>query len=149
MTSGQKLARYFLHGIIFSVLNLILTILWAFLTFGLVVVGLFLGLAVAIVILFLFYGFINTLITEYVWKVKLKRNLSSIFLHGMVLFFVTLIASIPAILIQSTAPSILGSIIIFIVYCFVDGFLARNIARYWEVKSVPIYSVQYPPQERY
>jgi hypothetical protein len=56
----------------------------------------------------------------------------SLLIHGLVLFFVLLIVSIPSIVINFSMPSIPVAIVVFIVYCFIDGYVARAVGNMGE-----------------
>ncbi len=52
--------------------------------------------------------------------------------HGFVLFFALLIAHTPSIIVNLTVPSLATTIVLFVVEAFVDGFVAKNVAVFWE-----------------
>ena len=128
----KTLVKYFLHGILFSGLFLVLGIVWAVIFAVLIVVGLFIGFIIGVIVLFFIIGGLNALLTSFVWGISVKSDWKSLLVHGFVLFIALLIASIPSFVINLIVPSLVTSIVIFLIYCFVDGFVSKNVAVFWE-----------------
>jgi hypothetical protein len=126
------LPRYFLHGLFFNVIFFLLTIAWAILLAGLIIFGAIIGLIIGIIILFFIYGAINVFLMERIWDFRVKADWKSLLTHGLAMFFVLLIVSIPSIIINFLAPSIPVAIVVFIVYCFIDGYVAKAVGGMWE-----------------
>jgi len=132
----KDLAKYFLHGLTFSILFLILGIGWAFILIILVALGFIIGLIIGLVLLFLIVGFLNSVITAWLWFKEVKSGLGDLLLHGLVLFVVLLIVNgISAIALYLVFPGIAATVISFIVNALADGFAARNVARWWEQRD--------------
>lgn len=129
---GHLLPRYFLHGLLFSLILILLIFVWAFLAVALVFIGSILGLIIGIVLLFFIFGGINTFLMQEIWKISTKSGLLSLFTHGLVLFLVLLLVSIPSLIINFLAPNIAVSVILFVIYCFVDGYAAKAVGGNWE-----------------
>jgi vacuolar-type H+-ATPase subunit I/STV1 len=129
---GHLLPRYFLHGLLFSLILIILIFVWVFLTVALVFIGSILGLIIGIVLLFFIFGGINTYLMHGIWGISIKGNLLSLFTHGLVLFLVLLLVSIPSLIINLLAPNLAVSIVLFVFYCFVDGYVAKAVGGNWE-----------------
>ncbi|MGB9713769.1 MAG: hypothetical protein ACPLZC_02180 [Candidatus Bathyarchaeales archaeon] len=98
----------------------------------LVVVGSIIGLLIGLFVLFLLIGGLNAVLTDFIWGIPIESNWKSLLAHGFVLFIVLLIASIPQLVISLVIPNIITTIVLFMIYCFIDGFIAKNIAGYWE-----------------
>ena len=130
------LSRYFLHGIAYSLLLSVLAIGWifiaAFLALALWIIGLLLGF----VLLLFIIGGLNTLLAESIWHVSMKEDWKSILAHGLVLFIAIFVAGIPSLVISFAIPGWITSAALFIVYCFVDGFVAVRVANIWERTTV-------------
>jgi hypothetical protein len=124
--------KYFLHGIAFSLLLALLVFLWAFVAGFLVVAGYVIGLIIGIVLLFFIVGGLNIVLTEIIWDVPIRENWQSILGHGLLLSIILVLAGIPSLLVSLYYPSLTVTIILFIVYAFVDGYIARWIAAIWE-----------------
>lgn len=126
------LARYFLHGISFSALLAISLIVWSFVAAFLVVTGFVIGLILAFVVLFIIIGGLNIVLTESIWHVSIKQDWKDILVHGLLLSIVLSLAGIPSLIINFAVPSWITATALFVVYCFIDGFLARRVAFVWE-----------------
>ncbi|MEM3623463.1 MAG: hypothetical protein QXR76_06830 [Candidatus Bathyarchaeia archaeon] len=48
------------------------------------------------------------------------------------MFIALLIVGIPSFIINIIAPDLVTSIIVFVIYCFIDGFVSKKVAGYWE-----------------
>jgi hypothetical protein len=126
-----SLVKYFLHGILFSILYLVLVFVMIFVIAALVMIGFLIGFILGFVILFFILAFVNALLTEAIWSIPIKWDLISLLVHGFVLFFALLIVNVPAIIINIVMRDILTAIVLFVVYCFIDGFVAKGIATGW------------------
>jgi hypothetical protein len=125
-------ARYFLHGIAFSVLLLLLEFVWAVALAVLVVIGLFVGLIMGLILLFFIIGGLNVFLTDLIWSISVRSDWKGLLSHGFVLFLVLVIVGIPSYLVAISAPSLVTSIVLFVVYAFIDGYIAKNVAKTWE-----------------
>ena len=59
------LIKYFVHGIVFSLLFTVLGVAWVFGSLILVMIGSFLGLIIGLVLLILIIGFSNAVVTSW------------------------------------------------------------------------------------
>jgi hypothetical protein len=132
----SRLARYFLHGIAFSFLFLLLGLVWIVILVILVVVAFIIGFIIGIILLFFFMGGLNTFLTDFIWSATIESGWKTLFIHGLALFFISLIAGIPGYLLMLALPSVTTSIGVLVSYSFVDGFIAKNVAFLWEEESV-------------
>lgn len=126
------LLRYFLHGILFSAIGLIMLMAWAFGLVILTAIGFIIGIIIGFILLFLIIGGINTILTTLIWDVSVKSDWKSLIAHGFVFSLLQLIAHIPAIIIQLISSDLVTMAILLIIYSFIDGFLARRVAGLWE-----------------
>jgi hypothetical protein len=124
-------ARYFAHGILFSLLIIMGSVVWAIVMIPLVLCGAFIGLIIALLLLVLLFGFINALLCDWIWNLSMDYKGTSVFLHGFVIILILIAASIPSMLVQAVVPNLLVSIMLFIVYCFVDGVVGRWVGKMW------------------
>lgn len=125
-------SKYFLHGILFSGLMLVLAFVWAILFVVLVVAGFIIGLIIGILVLFIIIGGLNNFLTDAIWGIRIKSGWKSLLGHGFILFIVLIVAHIPAIIINLVAPNVVTTVVVLVAYAFIDGFLAKSIAGYWE-----------------
>lgn len=124
----SQLGKYFLHGIAFSLLFIVLAVVWVFIAAMLIVAGLFIGLIISLAILFYLIGGLNAVLTDLIWSFKVKTRWVNLLGQGFVLFFVLLLAHVPAFIMSLTVPNLIMSVVLFIVYTFIDGFIAKQVA---------------------
>jgi hypothetical protein len=130
------LARYFLHGIAFSFLLLLLEIGWMFILVFLAVIGFIIGIILGLIVLFFIIGALNAFLTDLVWFIPVRYDWKGLLGHGFVLFVVLLIVGIPSYVVTIVAPSILTAIVLFVVYAFIDGYVAKNVGKMWEEEEI-------------
>jgi hypothetical protein len=111
---------------------IILGIVSAFILVVLVVIGFIIGLIIGIAVFFLIMGGLNAVLTDLIWGVSIKTNWTSLLAHGFVLFIALLIVAVPSLIVNFVVPSLATSIAIFLIYCFIDGFIAKSVAGYWQ-----------------
>jgi hypothetical protein len=133
----REAARYFVHGLAFSLMFLVLAIVWVFLLIILVGIGFFIGLIIGLGLLFLIIGGLNSFITSLLWF-EVKKGFWDLLLHGVTLFFVLLIVNaiiqfVPNLIL----PGIATTIVTFLIAAFVDGLVAQKVARFWEYEYEP------------
>jgi L-cystine uptake protein TcyP (sodium:dicarboxylate symporter family) len=75
---------------------------------------------------------LNSYLTDIIWAIQTKTEWMSLLGHGFVLLIALIIVHIPDIIISLTIPSLATTIVLFIVNAFIDGFVAKNVASYWE-----------------
>jgi hypothetical protein len=124
--------RYFLHGIAFSLLFFVLVFFGVFLTFFLVTIGSWLGLIIGIVFILFLMGALNVGLTEIIWGTMIGTSLKSILAHGILLLILLVLAGLPSSLVRNISPGLTTTIIMFVIYCFIDGFIARKVALIFE-----------------
>lgn len=129
---SRSVLKYFLHGILFSIIFLVLALALAFSMMVLVATGLFIGFIIAFLVLFFILGGLNSFLTLVIWNISTRTGWMSLLGHGFVLFILLTIAHIPARAINLAMPDLATLIVLFIVHAFIDGFVAKNVARWWE-----------------
>jgi hypothetical protein len=73
-------------------------------------------------------GWLNVNLTRIFWHIPVDSGWAALLAHGFVLFIALLLVSIPQLIVAALIPSVITSIALFFVYCFVDGFVAKNMA---------------------
>lgn len=142
-TAGRNFGKYFLHGIAFSLIFLVVGIAWAVITVLLVVCGLFLGLAIALVLLFVLMGYVNSFVTEALWFPVRTASLTCLG-HGLLLFLALLPLNLIVLGVQAfVTPNILVALVIFVATAPIAGFLAKSVASLWRTEAPP--AVVAPP----
>jgi hypothetical protein len=135
---GKSLLKYFEQGFLFSLIVLGLTVVWAVALVLLVLTGFIIGLIIGFVILLLMLGWLNAVLTNWIWKIPIEMGLVNLFGHGFVLFIALLIVRIPAIITNLAVPSTVTTVAVFLVYCFVDGFVAKNVGGFFRDNDLSV-----------
>ena len=144
----SRLLRYFVHGVAFSILFLFLAFVWIFIFTFLIVFGSIIGLIIGFVLLFFVIGGLNTFLTRWIWSADIRSGWLSLLIHGLGLFFALLIAGIPSLLLIGTSYSLALSIVLFVPYALLDGFIAKHVAFAFREDSAPLFSeTNIPPKE--
>ena len=119
----RRLPKFFIHGLAFSLLDLIFGMMWPILTGIALATGQHLGstgsiLAIALSFgsLFIGGGFINAWLSEKIWKIDWDYGLGIVVLSGVILFVVTQVMVSPLSLIINLIllDSIVGIAIIIV-----------------------------------
>jgi hypothetical protein len=135
----SDLLRYFGHEFAFSLLLLALGLMWAMLLVFLVVIGLFLGLIIGIILLLLILGGLNSFLALTVWSINVKSDWKNLLIHGLVLFILLIIVHIPSLIITYGVPGLMTTIALFIFNAFIDCYVAKHVALWWEEKPTPTF----------
>jgi hypothetical protein len=127
------LAKYFVHGIAFSFLSLVLAFVLVFVLVFLVAFGSFIGLIIGFGILMLTVGGLNYFLTEAIWGVETKTSFWSLLLHGFTLLVILGIVNGVLVMVPNIAfPSIATTIVTFIIGAFAGGFVGKKVAEWFE-----------------
>ena len=124
--------KFFVHGILYSLICLGLSVVFAFVLVGLALVGLWIGLIIGFVLLMLALGWTNVFLMDLIWDISAKEDLLSLFFHGLLLVIAFVLVSIPIFIVNVFMPGIFTTIVLFIVYCFIDGLVAMGVGIIWE-----------------
>jgi hypothetical protein len=138
VTSTGRLARYFFHGLGFSLLVFVLT--YASMDFNihaqllgvmplLLIMG-FLGVA----LLVLMIGIVNSALTTQLWF-QVETSLWSMMLQGIALLVPLWIVSIPFFLAYLAFSSIATIVAVIVFQAFADGFVCKKVAETWKKKA--------------
>ncbi len=125
------IAKYFVHGVAFSLLFAVLVIAWSAVLLMLAIFGSFIGLIIGVGILMLVVGGLNSVLTGLLWF-PVKTAFWSILGHGVVLFIVLLIVGIFVNGPSLVFPGIPTTIITFIIGSFLDGYVGKKVAGWWK-----------------
>jgi hypothetical protein len=132
---GRSLWKYFEHGFLFSLIMIGLVIVWAAVLVVLVVTGFIIGLILGLVILLFILGWLNAGLTSWIWETPIRTDWKTLLAHGLVLLIALIVVDIPRIVVNYAVPSIITTVVMFVVYCFIDGFVAKNVGGYFEETS--------------
>jgi len=81
-----------------------------------------------LILLFFVVGGLNSFLTNLIWSMPVKTGWKSLLGHGLVLFLLLLVVNIPHAIISLLAPSLTTTIVLLVIYAFVDGYVAKNVA---------------------
>lgn len=121
------------HGLGLSVLMFLLIIGWALILGILIALGYIIGLIIGLIVLGLGLGYINSYLAEAVWEMGTDGGLVSKFFHGLLLLIVLIIANIPILAVTYVFPHWLISLILFIIFVPIHGFVGVKVAEVFEV----------------
>lgn len=133
-STGKMVAKYFVHGAIYSLLMLVLMVVWAFLMIIMVVLGSIIGLIASFAVLFMMIGWLNAQISQYIWKIQVNQKWLSLLGHGFLLFIVIAIAGIPSLIISGMIWSadfftyVIFTIVNFLIYSLIDGYICKRVS---------------------
>jgi hypothetical protein len=125
--SGGKVWKYFLHGLAFSLLMFAIVLGWGFTLFFLVMIGSIIGLIIGFVLLAYLTGWLNALLLKGIWGINDGGGWKGLTANGFILLMLLLVVSIPQLILTWLFPGVVTSIVLFVPYCFVDGYVARKI----------------------
>ena len=117
----------------FSVIFIGLSIGWVFLLAFLILVGFIIGLIVGFLILLYLIGLLSVVLTDVIWNTETRADWKSLFSQGFFLFIALVFVQMPAFLINLVVHSLPIEIALFIVYCFIDGFVSKTIAGFYKI----------------
>jgi len=126
------LLKYFIHGIMFSILILALMLMWAVAFVVLVIIGLFIGLIIGLLLLFFIVGGLNVFLTKTIWSVSIKSDWKNLLLHGLILIVLLFLAEIPGAIISYNMPDITVTVAVLVVNSFIYGLIAKRVANFWK-----------------
>lgn len=124
--------KYFLHGILFSVLFLLLGIAWIFMMILLVGLGAIIGFIIGIGLLFLIVGSINIVLGVRLWNIEAETGFWNMFFHGLVLFILLLIANLITSTLPNYAfPGTATLVVTFIISTFLNGVIGKKVSSWF------------------
>lgn len=131
------------HGLGLGILMFLLVIGWAFILGVLIVMGSIIGLLIGLGVLVLALGYINAYLADAVWGMSTDGELIPRFVHGVLLLIVLIIANLPVIALNYLFPHWLMSVILFIIYVPIHGYVGIRVAEVFEVgkygEEEPVY----------
>jgi glucan phosphoethanolaminetransferase (alkaline phosphatase superfamily) len=137
----RTLAKYFLHGLLYSLLMIGVALVWAVLFIFLVVIGSIIGLVLGFLIFFIGIGWANKIIAGLIWDINSKGGWSLLG-HGFVLLLGLFIVQSPWMFIDvffthsSLQVYAVYAIVQILVMAIVDGILGKKVASMFEEEGV-------------
>jgi predicted membrane protein len=119
----------------FSVVFIGLSVAWVFVLAVLMLLGFIIGVIIGFLILLYLIGLLNMVLTDVIWNIETKDDWKSLFSHGFFLFIALVFVQIPAFLINLVVHNLAITIALFIVYCFIDGYVSKTVAESYKTKE--------------
>jgi hypothetical protein len=69
---------------------------------------------------------------ERIWEVPVDDYWKKLLAHGFVLFIALLAVSIPSVIIIFYSANLPTVAVLFIIYCFIDGYIGKAVGGHWE-----------------
>ena len=133
----RDVGKYFVHGIVFSIFLVVLTMIWTFVLVGLVAIGWIIGLAIGFGLLILIVGFINAVVTSFLWF-PVKMSSWSLLGHGLILFIALIISDVFIVIVPTHVFPGTGTVVLTrIITSFLYGFVGKKVAGFWEETAPP------------
>ncbi len=138
----RNLAKYFLHGVVFSALLFVVFFFSALLLDLLAVLGAYLGIIIGLLILVILIGVANGFITARLWF-KIETSWAKYLYQGILLLILLGIVGLPIQYIYTQSTNIasvsvlLTGAILFIAASLINGYLGKRVGSIWEL-SEPI-----------
>lgn len=149
---ANKFVKFFIHGLLFTLIMYVIIIGWIFLLIPFAMCGFCFGIAIALGILAYVIGWINSWLMERIWgREKEEFDWWGPLIHGILLFVVILVLSIPWYAVTAvfpevnTWPYLIISILVFFVYCLIDGFAAYYVGAMFTEKFARVRPPMEPP----
>lgn len=128
----EVLAKYFAHGIAFSLLFLVLAFVLIFLLVFLVAVGSLIGLIIGFGILILTIGGLNSFLADIIWGIETNTSFWSLLLHGFALFLILILVNGILVMVPNFVfPGIATTVLTFIIGAFAGGFVGKAVATWF------------------
>ncbi len=144
----KVLAKYFVHGFLYSVISLALVLLWFFLAVLLVLLGFLIGLLIGVVLLLLIIGFVNGFLGDFLWSIERGEGFLNTLFHGLVLGILLLAASVVTYALPTFVfPSLAAQVAAFIITTFVDGAIGKQVASWFGKKGEEAWHEETEPSQ--
>ncbi len=128
------LAKYWGHGFLYQLFNTfaLIPILLALVLLTLVIS--IIGLIIGLVLMFLVIGWINKMLSGFIWKIECRGAVTSLIGHGLAVFLALLLISFPMLFlgIFTGYNLILYYVIQYALIPLVQGYIAKAVAKYFE-----------------
>jgi transcription elongation factor Elf1 len=129
-----RIAKYFLHGVAYSLLVIGFLFVWIFLLVVLLVIGSILGLLLGFLVIIMGVGYVNSFLSGYFWDIQTPTKWSSLLVHGLVLMIAMGLAGTPFIFLEflvgplTSIFSIVAILVLFVIHSIVNGYLGKAVA---------------------
>jgi len=131
-TQTRTILKLYLHGVLFYLLSLVLTLGWVFLAAFLIVFGFVVGLAIAIALLVLMVGFANAVVTRRLWF-PVKGGMWVYFQQGLVMGLAVLLVGFLLSGISFFLSPIVGLVMLFVLAPPIYGAAGLWVAEFFRL----------------
>lgn len=127
-------AKYFLHGFLWFLFAAAALLIFPFLLFFLVEIGLIIGAIIGLAILFLFIGFVNSLISDHLWFPIKDITIWDELGHGLLLAITLIIVHGLTVFLPTWASgnNVYVILLTLIWGCYIDGRIGKAVAGLWK-----------------
>lgn len=134
--NAKNLTRYFIHGIPFAILSLLVVYLLDFFLLMMLMSN-FTEMLTLLLVVTIGYlvtiGGVNTFVTELVWKTRVRRSITSLLGQGILFTFIQflIIPVLDLVIIAFAATMLLGLgsfVVAFFILALAGGYIGRNVA---------------------
>jgi transcription elongation factor Elf1 len=128
------IAKYFLHGVAYSLLVIGLTFLSILLLVALVVIGSILGLLLGFLIMIMAVGYVNSFLSGYFWNIQTPTKWSNLLVHGLVLMIALGLANIPFLILEYLIGTLtpvfflVALLLLFVIHSIINGYIGKAVA---------------------
>jgi hypothetical protein len=128
----KTFGKYFLHGILFAILYILIYFIWTPIQVLLVGLGSIIGLIIGIGVLLFMLGYVNEGLGYYLWDIESETGFWGTLFHGVVLSIILLIVNlIGSALPNFVFPGTATLLITFFISTFLNGFVGRKVASWF------------------
>jgi hypothetical protein len=137
----DKIGRYFVHGLVFSILMTASGVVLAATLVMLILFASFLGFIIWFAAVFMVWGLVNAKLCSWLWHFDVRIYWTSLLGHGFVLFIVLLILELPVTFlgigmsVSGITPAVLF-IAEIVAYSFLDGFVGKNVGNMFAERHI-------------
>lgn len=126
-------AKYFVHGFLWWLVNIVGLFVFSLVLVFLISIGYIIGLIIGFAIMLLFIGFVNSLLSQFLWFPMKDPTFLGALGHGLLLGIALLIVGgltvvLPVYISGNNIYVILGT---FTWGCYIDGYMAKRVAEVW------------------
>ena len=133
--TGVVIVKLYGHGFVFSLLTILISFIYMFLSFFFIAFGGFIGLIISIVFLAAMLGGVNVGLASAIWEINSRSNLQSVLAQGGVIFMFIMVVGL-ILLPLVFLPFEFLLILDFVFFPFIYGLVFRAIALAFEISKV-------------
>jgi len=130
------LAKYFAHGMLFSLLSVVLFLPFVAMMLILVMFGSIIGLLIGLILFFLIVGYINSGLGSLFWEIERGEGFLRTIGHGLVLEIIFLLVALVTYYLPTLFfPGLVTQVAAFIITAPIDGAIGKQVASWFSSES--------------